>query len=176
MRLPAQLALALGSAVIPSLVEARQVTPAAGHYLPSQAERGRRIFGAYCALCHGAELEGATGPALMGPAFLGKWNGGAGRTTDDLFTVLRTTMPKPAVGSLSGQAYLDVLARARTRYDLPLACYNVSGEYAMVKAAAANGWIDEPRIVLENLTAMKRAGADFIFTYHALEAVDWLQP
>ncbi len=77
-------------------------------------------------------------------------------------------MVKPAL------AYLDVLARARQRFDLPLACYNVSGEYAMVKAAAANGWIDEPRLVLENLTAMRRAGADFIFTYHAREASDWL--
>jgi porphobilinogen synthase len=78
-------------------------------------------------------------------------------------------MVKPAL------AYLDVLALARQRFDLPLAAYNVSGEYAMVKAAAANDWIDERRVVLENLTAMKRAGADFIFTYHALEAVDWLE-
>jgi porphobilinogen synthase len=78
-------------------------------------------------------------------------------------------MVKPAL------AYLDVLARARARFDLPLACYNVSGEYAMVKAAAANGWIDEPRIVRENLTAMRRAGADFIFTYHAHDVVDWMR-
>jgi porphobilinogen synthase len=77
-------------------------------------------------------------------------------------------MVKPAL------AYLDVLARARERFDLPLAAYNVSGEYAMVKAAAANGWIDERRIVLENLLAMRRAGADFVFTYHALEAGQWL--
>lgn len=78
-------------------------------------------------------------------------------------------MVKPAL------AYLDVLARARGRFDLPLACYNVSGEYAMVKAAAANGWIDERRIVLENLLAMRRAGADFILSYHAHDAVDWLR-
>jgi porphobilinogen synthase len=78
-------------------------------------------------------------------------------------------MVKPAL------AYLDVLAAARARFDLPLACYNVSGEYAMVKAAAANGWIDEPRIVRENLTAMRRAGADFIFTYHAHDVVDWIR-
>jgi porphobilinogen synthase len=78
-------------------------------------------------------------------------------------------MIKPAL------AYLDVLARARARFDLPLACYNVSGEYAMVKAAAANGWIDERRIVRENLTAMRRAGADFIFTYHAHDVVDWIR-
>jgi porphobilinogen synthase len=78
-------------------------------------------------------------------------------------------MVKPAL------AYLDVLARARERFDLPLACYNVSGEYAMVKAAAANDWIDERRVVIENLTAMRRAGADFIFTYHAHDVVDWLE-
>src|SRR5262245_4306313 len=78
-------------------------------------------------------------------------------------------MVKPAL------AYLDVLARARARFDLPLACYNVSGEYSMVKAAAANGWIDERRIVRENLTAMRRAGADFIFTYHAHDVVDWIR-
>jgi porphobilinogen synthase len=77
-------------------------------------------------------------------------------------------MVKPAL------AYLDVLARARQRFDIPLCAYNVSGEYAMVKAAAANGWLDEKRIVLEILTAIKRAGADFILTYHAKEASRWL--
>ncbi|MDE7428575.1 MAG: porphobilinogen synthase [Lachnospiraceae bacterium] len=77
-------------------------------------------------------------------------------------------MVKPAL------AYLDVLKEAALTFDVPLAVYNVSGEYAMVKAAAANGWIDEKRIVMENLTAMKRAGAKIIITYHALEAVDWI--
>ena len=66
-----------------------------------------------------------------------------------------------------GLAYLDLLRDLRNRLDVPLAVYNVSGEYAMVKAAAAAGWVDEPRIVLENLTAFKRAGADLILTYHA---------
>ena len=66
-----------------------------------------------------------------------------------------------------GLAYLDILRDLRNRFDLPLAVYNVSGEYAMVKAAAAAGWIDEERIVMENLTAFKRAGADLILTYHA---------
>jgi len=79
-------------------------------------------------------------------------------------------MVKPAL------AYLDVLARARERFDLPLAAYNVSGEYAMIKAAAANGWLDERRVTLEVLTAIKRAGADIIITYHAKEAARWLQP
>lgn len=77
-------------------------------------------------------------------------------------------MVKPAL------SYLDVLNRARERFSLPLSAYNVSGEYAMVKAAAANGWLDERRTTLEILTAIKRAGADFIMTYHAKEAAGWL--
>lgn len=72
-------------------------------------------------------------------------------------------------------AYLDVLKSARERFDLPIVAYNVSGEYSMVKAAAHNGWIDEKRIVMENLTAIKRAGADIIITYHALDAAKWLE-
>ena len=78
-------------------------------------------------------------------------------------------MVKPAL------AYLDVLREAALTFDLPLAVYNVSGEYAMVKAAAANGWIDERRIVMENLMAMKWAGARVIITYHALDAVRWIE-
>ncbi len=77
-------------------------------------------------------------------------------------------MVKPAL------AYLDILARAAQNFRLPLVTYNVSGEYAMVKAAARAGFIDEKRIVLENLTAMKRAGARLIITYHALDAAKWL--
>ncbi|MBE6099400.1 MAG: porphobilinogen synthase [Anaerovibrio sp.] len=78
-------------------------------------------------------------------------------------------MVKPAL------AYLDIVRQVRDRINHPVAVYNVSGEYAMVKAAAANGWIDEQRIVLETLTSMKRAGADIIITYHALDAAKWLQ-
>jgi porphobilinogen synthase len=73
-----------------------------------------------------------------------------------------------------GLAYLDILHEARQLFDLPLAVYNVSGEYAMVKAAARNGWLDERRTVLETLTAMRRAGADILITYHALDAADWI--
>lgn len=72
-------------------------------------------------------------------------------------------------------AYLDVVEAAADRFDVPLAVYNVSGEYAMVKAAAQMGWIDEKRIVMENLIAMKRAGASIFITYHALDAAKWLQ-
>lgn len=78
-------------------------------------------------------------------------------------------MVKPAL------AYLDVVAKVRARSTRPIAVYNVSGEYAMVKAAGANGWIDEKRIVMENLLSMKRAGADMIITYHALDAAKWLK-
>jgi porphobilinogen synthase len=73
-----------------------------------------------------------------------------------------------------GLPYLDVVRVIRDTFDLPLAVYNVSGEYAMVKAAARNGWIDEERTVLELLTGMKRAGADMILTYHAKDAARWL--
>jgi len=73
-----------------------------------------------------------------------------------------------------GLAYLDVVRLARETSDLPVAVYNVSGEYAMVKAAAERGWLDERRIVLETLLAFRRAGADLIITYHALEASLWL--
>ena len=77
-------------------------------------------------------------------------------------------MVKPAL------AYLDIVSKVREKINRPVAVYNVSGEYAMVKAAARNGWIDYKRIVVENLTAMKRAGADMIITYHALDGAQWL--
>lgn len=73
-----------------------------------------------------------------------------------------------------GLAYLDIIRDVRDRFELPVAAYNVSGEYAMVKAAAERGWIDEQRVVLETLTAFKRAGADMILTYHAMDAAKWL--
>lgn len=72
-------------------------------------------------------------------------------------------------------AYGDIASNARKRFDVPLVAYNVSGEYSMVKAAAEKGWIDEERIVLENLLSMKRAGADRIITYHALDVAAWLK-
>ncbi|MBB3109887.1 porphobilinogen synthase [Paenibacillus phyllosphaerae] len=78
-------------------------------------------------------------------------------------------MVKPAL------AYLDVLRMLKEHFDLPVVAYNVSAEYSMVKAAAANGWIDERAVVLETLTGMKRAGADLIITYHALDAARWLR-
>jgi porphobilinogen synthase len=74
-----------------------------------------------------------------------------------------------------GLAYLDIIHRLREESDLPIAAYNVSGEYAMVKAAAEKGWIDERAVVLETLLCFKRAGADLILTYHACDAAAWLR-
>jgi len=78
-------------------------------------------------------------------------------------------MVKPAM------AYMDVIKEARERYDYPLAAYNVSGEYSMVKAASRAGWIDEQPVTMELLTAIRRAGADIIISYHAKEVARWLQ-
>ncbi len=88
---------------------------------------------------------------------------------DDIDEGADMVMVKPAL------AYLDVLEAAAQRFDVPIAVYNVSGEYAMVKAAAEKGWIDEKRIVMENLIAMKRAGAHILITYHALDVAKWLK-
>jgi len=88
---------------------------------------------------------------------------------DDIEENADMVMVKPAL------AYLDIIKAARDRYDLPIAAYNVSGEYSMVKAGAKLGWIDEKKIVMENLIGIKRAGADIIITYHALDAAKWLE-
>jgi porphobilinogen synthase len=77
-------------------------------------------------------------------------------------------MVKPAL------SYLDIIHAVRQRFDVPLAAYNVSGEYAMIKAASANGWMDEHNAALEALTSIKRAGADIIITYFAKDVAKWL--
>ena len=87
---------------------------------------------------------------------------------DDMDEGADMIIVKPAL------AYLDILKTVREKFLVPIVTYNVSGEYAMVKAAAQNGWIDEKRIVMENMIAMKRAGADRIITYHALDVARWL--
>ena len=87
---------------------------------------------------------------------------------DDIEEGTDMIIVKPAL------AYLDILKTVREKFLLPVVTYNVSGEYAMVKAAAQNGWIDEKRVVMENMIAMKRAGADRIISYHALDVAGWL--
>ncbi len=88
--------------------------------------------------------------------------------SDDINEGADIIMVKPAL------AYLDIIKEASNRFDYTIAAYNVSGEYSMVKAAAKMGWIDEKRIVMENMTAIKRAGAKIIITYHALDVAKWL--
>lgn len=88
---------------------------------------------------------------------------------DDLDEGADMIIVKPAL------AYLDILKSARENVSVPIIAYNVSGEYSMVKAAAVNGWIDEKRIVMENMVGMKRAGADRIITYHALDVAGWIR-
>jgi len=86
----------------------------------------------------------------------------------DLAEGADVVMVKPAL------AYLDVVQRVKERFGVPVAAYNVSGEYAMVKAAAAQGWIDGPRIMMETLLSIRRAGADIVLTYFAKEAAQLL--
>jgi porphobilinogen synthase len=78
-------------------------------------------------------------------------------------------MVKPAL------SYLDVIYRVKSNFQMPVAAYNVSGEYSMLKAAAQNGWLDEKRVALEMLTSIKRAGADIILTYFAKSVAQWLE-
>lgn len=88
---------------------------------------------------------------------------------EDILEGADMIIAKPAM------AYMDIIKEISLNYNIPIIAYNVSGEYSMVKAAAANGWIDEKKIVMENLTGMKRAGAKMIITYHALDAAKWIK-
>lgn len=88
---------------------------------------------------------------------------------EDILEGADMIIAKPAL------AYMDIIKEISQNYNIPIAAYNVSGEYSMVKAAAANGWIDEKKIVMENLTGLKRAGAKIIITYHALDAAKWIR-
>lgn len=97
------------------------------------------------------------------------WREALREVEQDLIEGADMVMVKPAL------AYLDVICRVRETFNCPLAAYNVSGEYAMIKAAARQGWIDERTAVMETLAAIKRAGADMIITYHAIEAAPWLK-
>lgn len=88
---------------------------------------------------------------------------------EDLLEGADLIIAKPAM------AYMDIIRDITTKYNVPVAAYNVSGEYSMVKAAAAKGWIDEKKIVMEIMTGLKRAGANMIITYHALDVAKWIR-
>ena len=129
----------------------------------------------YASALYGPFREAAEGAPAFGDRRSHQMDPGNGRealreAALDVDEGADALMVKPALG------YLDVVASVRERFpDLPLAAYNVSGEYAMVKAAAANGWLDERAVVLEALTGIRRAGADLVVTYHAKDAAAWLQ-
>jgi porphobilinogen synthase len=127
----------------------------------------------YCSGFYGPFREAAQSAPKAGDRSSYQMDPGNGRealleVSLDLEEGADVIMVKPAL------AYLDVIRAVRERFDVPVAAYNVSGEFSMVKAAAANGWIDEKRVVLEILTGIQRAGASVILSYHAKEVVRWL--
>lgn len=125
------------------------------------------FYGPFREAAEGAPKSGDRKSHQMDPANVREALREAALDVDEGADIL---MVKPAL------AYLDVIRVVKDVYpELPMAAYNVSGEYAMIKAAAQNGWIDEAKVALETLTAIKRAGADLIITYHALDAAKWLK-
>jgi porphobilinogen synthase len=124
------------------------------------------FYGPFREAAHSAPLVGDRRSYQMDPANAYE---GLREVAFDLDEGADVVMVKPAL------AYLDVIRLVRDNFDAPVAAYNVSGEYSMVKAAAEKGWIDEKRIVLEILLAIQRAGAEIILTYHAKDAVRWLK-
>jgi porphobilinogen synthase len=129
----------------------------------------------YASACYGPFREAAASTPQFGDRRSHQMDPANGREAlreiaVDLDEGADIVMVKPAL------AYLDVIARARDRFDVPIAAYNVSGEYAMVKAAAERGWLDERRTALELLTAMRRAGADMLISYWAKDVARWLNP
>jgi porphobilinogen synthase len=128
----------------------------------------------YCSGFYGPFREAAQSTPQMGDRRSYQMDPGNARealkeVALDLLEGADMIMVKPAL------AYLDIIKAVRERFDVPVGAYNVSGEFAMVKAAAQNGWIDEKRVVLEILTGIQRAGADMILTYHAKDVARWLK-
>jgi len=159
------------SGMMDGMVQAiRQGLDAAGHAsVPIMSYAAKFASGYYGPFREAAESTPAFGDRRgyqMDPA---NANEALREVALDLAEGADIVMVKPAL------AYLDVIYRVKQTYGVPVAAYNVSGEYAMVKAAAAKGWIDERRIVLETLTAFKRAGTDMILTYHAFDVARWLR-
>jgi porphobilinogen synthase len=124
------------------------------------------FYGPFREAAHSAPLVGDRRSYQMDPANARE---GIREVGFDLEEGADVVMVKPAL------AYLDIIRLVRDHFDVPVAAYNVSGEYSMVKAAAQNGWLDEKRVVLEILLGIQRAGAEIILTYHAKDAVRWLK-
>jgi porphobilinogen synthase len=124
------------------------------------------FYGPFREAAHSAPLVGDRRSYQMDPANAQE---GLREVEFDLEEGADVVMVKPAL------AYLDIIRLVRDHFDVPVAAYNVSGEYSMVKAAAQNGWLDEKRVVLEILLGIQRAGAEIILTYHAKDAARWLK-
>jgi porphobilinogen synthase len=124
------------------------------------------FYGPFREAAHSAPLVGDRRSYQMDPANAQE---GIREVEFDVEEGADVVMVKPAL------AYLDIIRLVRDHFDVPVAAYNVSGEYSMVKAAAQNGWLDEKRVVLEILLGIQRAGAEIILTYHAKDAVRWLK-
>jgi len=124
------------------------------------------FYGPFREAAHSAPMFGDRRSYQMDPANAQE---GLREVELDLEEGADVVMVKPAL------AYLDVIRLVRDRFDAPVAAYNVSGEYSMVKAAAQRGWVDEKRVVLEILLGIQRAGAEIVLTYHAKDAVRWLK-
>ena len=127
----------------------------------------------FASACYGPFREAAESAARFGDRRSYQMDPANGREAvreveTDIAEGADIVMVKPAL------AYLDVIRSVRDRVEHPIAAYNVSGEYAMVKAAAAHGWLDERAVTLEILTSIKRAGADVIISYHAADAARWM--
>lgn len=129
------------------------------------AKYASAFYGPFREACDSAPAFGDRRTYQMDPANAGEAVKEAGLDLEEGADMI---MVKPAL------AYLDVIWRVKDRFNVPVAAYNVSGEFSLVKAAARQGWIDEQGVTLEILTAIKRAGADIIITYHARDAVRWL--
>jgi porphobilinogen synthase len=130
------------------------------------AKYASAFFGPFRVAADSAPQFGDRRAYQMDPA---NWRMAMREIESDIAEGADIVMVKPAL------AYLDVISQARQRFQHPLAAYNVSGEYSMVKAAARLGWIDEKSLTLELLTAIKRAGADIIISYHAKDVARWLR-
>lgn len=156
------------------------MTPGAVRVIRNELDKGRykkvgimAYSAKFCSSFYGPFREAALSAPKFGDRKSYQLNPGKAH---DAIKKLRTdvkdgadmVMVKPAL------SYLDIMARIKPELKIPLVGYNVSGEYAMVKAAAANGWLDEKKVVLEILISIKRAGADLIITYHALEVAKWI--
>ncbi len=129
------------------------------------AKYASAFYGPFRDAAEGAPRSGDRRSHQMDP---GNWREALREVELDIAEGADAVIVKPAL------AYLDVIQRVQAAFNVPVAAYNVSGEYAAVKAAAANGWLDERAVVLELLTGMKRAGASIVITYHAKDAAAWL--